>query len=680
MNPSTRSLVRRWAVRSLAASAILVQLAIASPPPSQPPGNEPHPPAGRGQAGAGQQKCDCRELERTAEEKQLAADQAQRALADAQSDLNQADRLDKLAAAEAAHAAHLFQQASDYLTLDHQAADKAAAATNPASKAAWTQIAIDDLKQHDSIEQAAQDAQAEANRISAEASALRAKVAAEKADAEAKAKAAAAAWEAYRACRAGQQQACSEPKTTLQGAGARTAEGVAAIETGVVSRTRGADQAQSCDRAIEELREDDQNAADALAGVRQAEFNPGGSPLTPAEQQSAAEEAIRRAQRADAEAKARAEDDARKCAGEEATSTTGATTGTAGGTGTSTATGGKSASRHEGNNDGGANSEFGKALKILFCGEGANPEAGRQEGAPQSSPSPAPQPKSGPSSEPAQPPQDNGEARGESSSMPPNADDGSVIFGTVTGTPVVNIASVDQTGKRSTAQVATDAAGHFACAVSAGTSVVEAFTGLDPSGAPRHLARTVIGKSSHLPGTEPLPTSQIPSRGPTILEGHTAMERGGTTTLHTGGILDPRTTRVLMDQKPLETLAASDSSVVARVPSDTALGMHTVGLSSDGAESNQFSTAVVTVVPEPIKPMHTGSGQKVTWHIQGLEALPQGASAFLHVEVSGSARLRSGAPSTDARVKGGVATADIQATHAGGLVVTYWLWIQGLWR
>ncbi|HKM90533.1 MAG TPA: DUF11 domain-containing protein [Candidatus Acidoferrales bacterium] len=126
----------------------------------------PQPPAHK--------KCDCKDLERIALEKQFEADQAERALSNAQSDLNNADALDSQATVEQNHADQLLAvlKSGNY-----------------------------DPAQQQSISDSAQQQLALANQHFAQAKALRDKVAKEKQDAAAAAKAAADAWAAYWACR-----------------------------------------------------------------------------------------------------------------------------------------------------------------------------------------------------------------------------------------------------------------------------------------------------------------------------------------------------------------------------------------------------------------------------------------------------------------------------------------------
>jgi hypothetical protein len=150
-----------------------------------------------------------------------------------------------------------------------------------------------------------------------------------------------------------------------------------------------------------------------------------------------------------------------------------------------------------------------------------------------------------------------------------------------------------------------------------------------------------------------------------------SIERGGTNQgtviLHTQGT-NPLTTQAYIDDKPMEIRAASNSSVVGKLSSDTPLGTHQFSVTSDGVKSNSFKADVVAVTPEPIPVMHTGGTANVVLHVEGV---PQNHNPMVHFNVSGAAKLASGA--SDVPVRNGVATIRIQGVHAGQVVVGYQL-------
>jgi len=131
-----------------------------------------------------------------------------------------------------------------------------------------------------------------------------------------------------------------------------------------------------------------------------------------------------------------------------------------------------------------------------------------------------------------------------------------------------------------------------------------------------------------------------------------------------------------VDNKELKTLAASDSSVTARLPEDMPLGSHQVSVSSGGVKSNAFTADVVTMQGEPIGPLHIGSNAEVVVHVNGVPAKQQ---AVMHFEVSGAAQLRSGAANEDVPVKNGIAKVQIQSKQTGQLRVKYQISIPNLW-
>src|SRR5579864_3282565 len=144
-----------------------------------------------------------------AEQNQLAEDLAQRALADAQSDLNQAERLDKLAQLWEDHAQKLDAVSKDYADLSKSDAEKAASAPNKESAAQWLQFSQDADAQSKSLAAQATQERTQAATIRAQAKVLRDRVAADKADEAAKKAAAAASWADYNTCL--KLPACPQP-------------------------------------------------------------------------------------------------------------------------------------------------------------------------------------------------------------------------------------------------------------------------------------------------------------------------------------------------------------------------------------------------------------------------------------------------------------------------------------
>jgi hypothetical protein len=145
-------------------------------------------------------KAACKAWLDIAEHNEVAAQLAQEALADAQSDLNQADRLDASAQQWDEHSQKLSAYSAMYASDAQTYEQKAAGAFSNQSAAQWQQMAADATQQSNNIAAQAAAAAAQANQIRQEAQALRNKVQSEKADLETKKNAALASRNAYNAC------------------------------------------------------------------------------------------------------------------------------------------------------------------------------------------------------------------------------------------------------------------------------------------------------------------------------------------------------------------------------------------------------------------------------------------------------------------------------------------------
>ena len=239
---------------------------------------------------------------------------------------------------------------------------------------------------------------------------------------------------------------------------------------------------------------------------------------------------------------------------------------------------------------------------------------------------------------------------------------------------------MDDAGNKKFFQSTTGKVGTAIFVVGAGVTSVELFKHFDEKGNPVNPATTTVGDTPHLPGSEPLPQEQIPSHGPMITEGNTVIDDGaeshGRFQLHTRGT-NPLTTKVLLDNREIKILAASDSSVTAQVPDDTTLGVHQVSVSSDGVASNAFSSDIVKIQADPIPPLHRGAKAAVVVHVEGI---PAKQKAMMHLKVSGAAQLKGGEASTDVAVKDGIAKVEIEGVQAGTLRVKYQVTIPDLWK
>jgi hypothetical protein len=262
--------------------------------------------------------------------------------------------------------------------------------------------------------------------------------------------------------------------------------------------------------------------------------------------------------------------------------------------------------------------------------------------------------------------------KGEGVFAPPIAGPGSTIVATVvdpdeSGPHAMIVGTVDGNGKHQYLKTITDIAGKVALTVPPGVVALDLFEHFDPQGKPSTPAHTVVGTTSHMAGSTPLPPSTIPSTGPAILEGSPAIEPGKAVVLHTSGT-NPMTAKVLVDGKTLDTSAASDSSIVARLPGDLTLGAHKIQVSSGGTTSNTLHAAAVTMKAEPVPLLRVGQVKTLRVHVEGV---PPGQTASMHFKVGGAATLRGGAPSTDVPVKNGIAEVAVQAVRSGQLEAEY---------
>ena len=249
--------------------------------------------------------------------------------------------------------------------------------------------------------------------------------------------------------------------------------------------------------------------------------------------------------------------------------------------------------------------------------------------------------------------------------LPPSAGEGSTIIGSVTdqdqtGPEGVVVGTVDSLGKRSFFKTVTDDTGHFAVLLPVGITAFELLK-IGQNGTPTPIAHTNVG------------AAPAPAQSPVITNSSPVIEQGGanhgTVVLHTQGTA-PLDTQAYIDGKPIAIRAASDSSVVAQLPTGTTPGPHNFSVASGGVESNSVRSDVASVTAEPIPVMHSGTVATVTLHIAGI---PAQDNPSVHFTVSGAAKLAAGADSADVPVTNGIARVKIQGVHSGQVIVTYQL-------
>ena len=262
--------------------------------------------------------------------------------------------------------------------------------------------------------------------------------------------------------------------------------------------------------------------------------------------------------------------------------------------------------------------------------------------------------------------------------LPPLAGRGGEITGTVVapeeqpGPHAFYVATVDANGQRTFFQSVSDAFGHFRLVLpaAAGLAAVEVFRHFDKNGQPDQGARCQISNQpAHVPDTQPLP--HAPAHGPAILEANSSYERGGQgqglIQLQTRGV-NPQHAAVLVDGKPdaVDTLAASERGIVAKLHDDVALGRHAIAVASGSRKTNVFPTDVVTLQFDQAPQLKTGEVQPVTLHVVGVGP---GEQATVTFTVSGAATLESGAESVKVPLQNGTASVRIRGVRPGALTI-----------
>lgn len=260
--------------------------------------------------------------------------------------------------------------------------------------------------------------------------------------------------------------------------------------------------------------------------------------------------------------------------------------------------------------------------------------------------------------------------------LPPIAGAQSEIVGTVVadsgaGPSDFVVATVTDRGARAYYSGRTDEQGHFHLRLPAldGIASLLLFKHFDEHGQPDMGAEMrVTSAAAHLENTRAL--SNLPTGGPAIVEASTAYELGGNgqglVPLHVRGV-DPLDARVLLDGggANVDTLAASDESVLARLGPATALGRHAISVESDGARSNAQIADVVTQRFSQVGALRTGEVVPVSVSINGLGNDP----ATVTFTVRGAAALADGRASDTIPVEHASATTEIRGEHAGQLFV-----------
>ena len=244
----------------------------------------------------------------------------------------------------------------------------------------------------------------------------------------------------------------------------------------------------------------------------------------------------------------------------------------------------------------------------------------------------------------------------------------------------VMIAFEDRSGHRSFFKTVANAQHHVLFKVMEGAIAVWLFKSFKGDGTPDDGAvKCAIG--GNVPETQAVP--RVASNGLAITRASSAYERGGAgngiVSVQTRGN-DPAASQLLMDGRSdgIQTLAASDMSVKARLNDDAPLGRHDFQVRSGTKTSNAIPGDVVTLRADPVPAGEPGAVSTLTVHCDGLPPADGGTMYFL---VSGAARLEDGSQTTSAPVINGIAQVRIRGISAGAALVKFKLQarINGFW-
>lgn len=244
----------------------------------------------------------------------------------------------------------------------------------------------------------------------------------------------------------------------------------------------------------------------------------------------------------------------------------------------------------------------------------------------------------------------------------------------------VLVAFEDKSGHRSFFKTVANAQRHVFFKVIEGAVAVWLFKSFKEDGTPDDAAvKCVIG--GNVPETQAVP--RVSGNGPAITRASSAYERGGSgngiVSVQTRGN-DPAASQMLMDGNGsgIQTLAASNTSVKARLDDDAPLGRHMFSLRSGSKTSAAIPADVVVLRADPVAGGEPGTVHTLTVHCDGL---PPADAGTMYFQVSGAARLEDGSQTTSVPVINGIAQVRIRGISAGAALVKFKLQarINGFW-
>ncbi|HET9392509.1 MAG TPA: hypothetical protein VFO29_03130 [Candidatus Rubrimentiphilum sp.] len=258
---------------------------------------------------------------------------------------------------------------------------------------------------------------------------------------------------------------------------------------------------------------------------------------------------------------------------------------------------------------------------------------------------------------------------------PPLAGPRAKISGTVqsdtAGPTGFYVVTFDSQGNQKYFHSTTDARGKYRFAIPAGVAAFMVFRHFDAQGHPDEGARCIVSgdPAQRVAGTREL--LRASSHTPAITGGNSVFERSQPLTLQTRGV-DGSAASVLVDgsAQNVDTLAASDRSIVAQVHPGTPLGRHELSVQSGSKRSEAVPADFIDATLTAGGSHETGGIQTAVLTVTGL---PPGDRAIADFEVSGSAELARGGSQTSVPVVGDRASVDVRGTRAGPALIRWHL-------
>jgi hypothetical protein len=237
------------------------------------------------------------------------------------------------------------------------------------------------------------------------------------------------------------------------------------------------------------------------------------------------------------------------------------------------------------------------------------------------------------------------------------------------------VAERKQDGSTTYLRGTTDDAHHLYVVVPRDAVSISVFKGFTADGKPdAHAATCTVSADAPAPGTDSVPGQPASANQPAIVRASGAYDlQTGTVTVQTQhtSVTDAL---VLDNSAPLTTLAASNRSVVASLPSTTALGRHELTWESLTTPAGPYTAVAFDVISLTVDPMppveNVGDTATATVHVVGL---PEGDSAVMDFAIGGSAELIGGGTTATVPVVGGVASCTIRGVRSGQALVRFHL-------